>query len=82
MMIPTIHLNGTNEEALLEEVTGACQSIREAECGLCGKGTKAHRKANNVRYVRRRSGVSGLKVLKPRSARIRRWEGTYETDRA
>jgi hypothetical protein len=43
-------------------------------CGLCGKGTKAHRKANDVRYVRRRSGVSGLKVLKPRSERVRRWE--------
>jgi hypothetical protein len=34
MMIPTIHLNGTSEDALLEEVTSACQAIREAERAL------------------------------------------------
>ena len=48
------------------------------KCGLCEKTTKTHRLAN--RAHRRRSGVGGLKVLKPRSARIRKFEleGTYD----
>lgn len=34
-MIPTIHLNGTSQDALLEEVTGACQALREADRVMC-----------------------------------------------
>lgn len=30
MMIPTIHLNGTSREALVEQVTDACAAVRDA----------------------------------------------------
>ena len=50
--------------------------MKGKRCGLCGKGTKTHRKANRAfRPPRqRRNGISGLKVLKPRSERVRRFE--------
>lgn len=35
MMIPTIHLNGTSKEALMEQIQNAYSKIHEAERALC-----------------------------------------------
>jgi len=43
------------------------------KCGLCEKHGKTH-----TRHAGKKSGRSGLKVLKPRKARVRRGEMSKE----
>lgn len=45
--------------------------MKSNRCGLCGVATRAHKKAN---FKLKKKGTSGLKPLKPRSARVRKWE--------
>jgi len=45
--------------------------MKSKRCGLCGITTRAHKKAN---FKPARSGRSGLKLLKPRSSRVRKWD--------
>ena len=47
--------------------------MKSKRCGLCGVTTRAHKKAN---FKPKRSGRSGLKPLKPRSVRVRKWDVT------
>jgi hypothetical protein len=41
MLIPTVHLNGTSGEALLDQYTTAAQSVRQAIDKLCDAGPNA-----------------------------------------
>lgn len=41
MMIPTVHLNGTTGEVLLDQYTAAAQAVQKAISALCDGGPNA-----------------------------------------